>query len=163
MSVPTANVFIASDPLGSGLVSGLARPGGNLTGFSLFLGDDFSSKWLELLKEAVPNVSRVAVLWNPVDYMASHYVVVLQGASKKLGVVLQPQAISDPDQFEGAFATLVAGSAQALVVIIDPLTVRYRERIAELATKNRTGHVWIPRVCRCGRPHRIWRKRSRSL
>ena len=51
--------------------------------------------------------------------------------------MLQPQAISDPDQFEGAFATLVAGSAQTLVVIIDPLTVRYRERIAELATKNR--------------------------
>jgi len=51
--------------------------------------------------------------------------------------VLQPQAISDPDQFEGAFATIVAGSAQALVVVIDPLTVRYRERIAELATKNR--------------------------
>jgi putative ABC transport system substrate-binding protein len=51
--------------------------------------------------------------------------------------VLQPQAISDPDQFEGAFATIVAGSAQALVVLIDPLTVRYREIIAELATKNR--------------------------
>ena len=130
-------VFIASDPLGSGLVSSLARPGGNLTGFSLFLGDEFSSKWLELLKEAVPNVSRVAVLWNPVNPVTSHYVAVLRDASEKLGVVLQPQAISDPDQFEGAFATIVAGSAQALVVVIDPLTVRYRERIAELAAKNR--------------------------
>jgi len=163
-------VFIASDPLGSGLVSSLARPGGNLTGFSLFLGDEFSSKWLELLKEAVPNVSRVAVLWNPVNPVTSHYVAVLRGASEKLGVELQPQAISDPDQFEGVFATIVAGSAQALVVVIDPLTVRYRERIAE-SRKNRracreestTGHVWIPRVCRCGRAHRIRRKRSRSL
>ena len=54
-------VFIASDPLGSGLVRSLARPGGNLTGFSLFLGDEFSSKWLELLKEAVPNASRRTV------------------------------------------------------------------------------------------------------
>jgi putative ABC transport system substrate-binding protein len=130
-------VFIAGDPLGSGLVSGLARPGGNLTGFSLSLGDEFSSKWLELLKEAVPNVSRVAVLLNPVNPVTSHYVAVLKGASEKLGVVLQPQAISDPDQFEGAFATIVAGSAQALVVVIDPLTVRYREIIAELATKYR--------------------------
>ena len=51
-------VFIASDPLGSGLVSSLARPAGNLTGFSLFLGDEFSSKWLELLKEMVPSASR---------------------------------------------------------------------------------------------------------
>jgi len=90
-----------------------------------------------LLKEAVPNVSRVAVFWNPVNDVTSHYVAVLRGASEKLGVVLQPQAISDPDQFVGAFATIVAGGAQALVVVIDPLTVRYRERIAELATKNR--------------------------
>src|SRR5262250_2632584 len=57
-------VFIASDPLGSGLVPSLARPGGNLTGFSLFLGEDFSSKWLELLLEAIPKISRVAVLLN---------------------------------------------------------------------------------------------------
>jgi putative ABC transport system substrate-binding protein len=130
-------VFVASDPLGSGLVSSLARPGGNLTGFSLSLGDEFSSKWLELLKQAVPNASRVAVLFNPVNPVTAHYVAVLRSASEKLGVVLQPQAISDPDQFEGAFATIVAGSAQALVVVIDPLTTTYRARIAELAAKNR--------------------------
>src|SRR5262249_32693764 len=94
-------VFIASDPLGLGLVPSLARPGGNLTGFSLFLGDEFSSKWLELLKEAVPNVSRVAVLWNPVNPASSHYVTVLRDAAEKIGVMLQPQAVSDPDQFNG--------------------------------------------------------------
>src|SRR5215467_7626516 len=89
-------VFIASDPLGSGLVPSLARPGGNLTGFSLFLGDDFSSKWLELLKEAVPNVSRVAVLWNPMNPASSHYVTVLRDAAEKLGVMLHPQDITAP-------------------------------------------------------------------
>jgi putative ABC transport system substrate-binding protein len=127
-------VFIASDPLGSGLVRSLARPGGNLTGFSLFLGDEFSSKWLELLKEAVPNASRVAILWNPVNPVSSHYVTVLRDAGEKLGVMLQPQAVSDPDQFDGAF---VAERAQALIVVVDPLTVRYRERLVELAVKNR--------------------------
>ena len=130
-------VFIASDPLGSGLVRSLARPGGNLTGFSLFLGDEFSSKWLELLKEAVPNASRVAILWNPVNPASSHYVTVLRDAGEKLGVMLQPQAVSDPDQFDGAFATIVAERAQALIVVVDPLTVRYRERLVELAVKNR--------------------------
>ena len=130
-------VFIASDPLGVGLVPSLARPGGNLTGFSLFLGDEFSSKWLELLKEAVPNVSRVALLWNPVNPVSSHYVTVLRGAAEKLGVMLQPQAVSDPDQFDGAFATMAVARAQALVVVVDPLTVRYRGRIVELAIKNR--------------------------
>jgi len=130
-------VFIASDPLGSGLVPSLARPGGNLTGFSLFLDDQFISKWLELLKETVPNASRVAILWNPVNPVSSHYVTVLRDASEKLGIVLQPHGITDPDQFKGAFATMVADRAQALVVVVDPLAARYRGLIAELATKNR--------------------------
>ena len=130
-------VLIASDPLGSGLVSSLARPAGNLTGFSLALGDEFSSKWLELLKEAVPSISRVAVLWNPVNPASSHYVTVLRDAAEKLGVRVQPQAVSDPDQFNGAFATIVAERAQALIVVVDPVTARYRERVVELAMKSR--------------------------
>jgi ABC-type uncharacterized transport system substrate-binding protein len=130
-------VFIASDPLGSGLVSSLARPGGNLTGFSLFLGDEFSSKWLELLREMVPNVARVALLWNPTNPASSHYVTVLRAAAEKLGVLLHLQAVSDPDQFDGAFATIVAAGAQALVVVVDPLTVRFRGRIVELAMQHR--------------------------
>ena len=129
-------VFIASDPLGTGLVASLARPGANLTGFSLFLGDEFSSKWLELLKEAVPHVSGVALLWNPTNPASSHYVTVLRGAADKLGIVLQLQPVNDPDQFEHAFTTIVAARAQALVVVVDPLTVRYRGRIVELATTN---------------------------
>jgi putative ABC transport system substrate-binding protein len=129
-------VFIASDPLGTGLVASLARPGANLTGFSLFLGDEFSSKWLELLKEAVPHVSDVALLWNPTNPASSHYVTVLRGAADKLGIVLQLQPVNDPDQFEHAFTTIVAARAQALVVVVDPLTVRYRGRIVELATTN---------------------------
>jgi putative ABC transport system substrate-binding protein len=130
-------VFIASDPLGSGLIQSLARPGGNLTGFSLFLGDEFSSKWLELLTQAVPAASRVAVIWNPVNPASSHYVNVLRSAADKLGVMLQLERISDPDQFDGAFASMVAARAQALIVVVDPLTVRYRDRIVELAMGNR--------------------------
>jgi putative tryptophan/tyrosine transport system substrate-binding protein len=130
-------VFIAGDPLDSGLVSSLARPGGNLTGLSLFLGDEFSSKWLELLKEAVPNAARVGVLWNPVNPASSHYLSVLREAAQKLGVMLQPMAVTDPTQLDSAFATLSSGRAQALVVVVDPLTFRYRERVVELAISNR--------------------------
>jgi putative tryptophan/tyrosine transport system substrate-binding protein len=133
----TPIVFIASDPLGSGLVPSLARPGGNLTGVSLFLGDEFSSKWLELLKEAIPAASLVAVIWNPVNPASSHYIAVLQTAAEKLKVKLHLQAVSAPDQFDGAFASMVAARAQALIVVVDPLTVRYRDRIVELATSNR--------------------------
>ena len=130
-------VFIASDPLGSGLVASLARPAGNLTGFSVFLGDEFSSKWLEFLREAVPTISRVAVLWNPTNPASSHYMTVLRRAAEKLGIKLQPQLVNDPNQFASAFAAMVAAQAQALVVVVDPLTLRYRERIIELTIKNR--------------------------
>ena len=130
-------VFIASDPLGAGLVPSLARPGANLTGFSLFLGDEFSSKWLELLKEAVPSAARVAVVWNPVNPASSHYVAVLQAAARKLGIMLHIEAMSDPNQFEGAFAAMVAAGAQGLIIVVDPLTVRYRDRIVDLAMRNR--------------------------
>jgi putative ABC transport system substrate-binding protein len=109
-------VFIASDPLGSGLVPSLARPGGNLTGLSLFLGDEFSSKWLELLREAVPGASRVGVLWNPVNPASKHYLTVLRDAAQKLRVTLQPHAVSDPDQLDRVFTTLVAERADAVVV-----------------------------------------------
>jgi putative tryptophan/tyrosine transport system substrate-binding protein len=135
-------VFIAGDPLETGLVPSLARPGGNLTGLSLFLSAEFSSKWLELLKEAVPNAMRVGVLWNPVNPASSHYLSVLRAAAQKLGVMLEPIAVTDPTQFDSAFATLGTGSADALVVVVDPLTFRYRERVIELALNARLPAIY---------------------
>src|SRR5262245_39970277 len=82
----TPIVFIASDPLGAGLVTSLARPGGNVTGFSLFLDVEFSSKWLELLKEVMPKISRVAVLLNRTSPATAGYLRVLQSAAQKLGI-----------------------------------------------------------------------------
>jgi putative ABC transport system substrate-binding protein len=130
-------VFIASDPLETGLVASLAHPGGNLTGLSLSLGDEFSSKWLELLREAVSTVTHVAVLWNPVNPANAHYVNVLSQAAEKLGIVLQPQAVSAPDQLDRAFTTMAAEHAQALIVVVDPLTTQHRGWVVELALKHR--------------------------
>ena len=135
-------VFIASDPLGAGLVAGLARPGGNVTGFSLFLGEEFSSKWLELLRDVIPKVSRVAVLLNRANPASVGYLRVLQGAAQNLGMGLHIHDVRDPGQFEGAFAAMVAERTQALVVVVDPLTVRYRARIVELAAKARLPAVY---------------------
>jgi len=130
-------VFIGGDPVGSGLIPSLARPGGNLTGLSISLGEEFSGKWLELLKEAVPTISRVAVLWNPGNPANLAYFTVLRGAAQKLAVKLQSMEIRDPGGFENAFASMNAERAQAVVVVVDPLTVTYRWRITELAAKNR--------------------------
>ena len=133
----TPIVFIAGDPLGSGLVPSLARPGGNLTGLSISLGEDFSAKWLELLKDAVPKVSRVAVLWNPANPSNPAYLAVLRRAAQTLDVKLQSLEVRDPAGFEAAFAGMVAERAHGLIVVVDPLTVRYRDRIVELAAKHR--------------------------
>src|SRR5499433_4006602 len=133
----TPIVFVGGDPVGSGLIPSLARPGGNLTGLSISLGEEFSAKWLELLKEAVPKISRVAILWNPTNPANVAYFTVLSGAAKKLGVQLQSEEVRDPGGFESAFASMRAERSQALVVVVDPLTVTYRERIVELAAKNR--------------------------
>jgi len=135
-------VFIASDPLGSGLVRSLARPGGNLTGFSLFLGEDFSSKWLELLREVMPKSSRISILLNRTNPASAGYLTVLQGAAQKLGIKLQLQDVRDSGQFDGAFATMVAERTQGIVVVVDPLTVRHRGRIVELAAKHRLPAVY---------------------
>src|SRR5262249_10278981 len=133
----TPIVFIASDPLGSGLVPSIARPGGTLTGLSISPDEDFSGKWLELLKEAVPKIARVVILLNPANPANAAYLTVLRGAAQRLGVKLQSAEVRDPSEFDGAFASMSADRAQALVVVVAPLTVRYRARISELAAKNR--------------------------
>ena len=130
-------VFIASDPLGSGVVSGLARPGGNMTGVSLALGLEFTGKWLELLREVIPRLSDVAVLWNPDNPANTGYLNALQTAAQQLRVKLKPVGVREPGQIEGAFAAMAAARAQALVVLPDPLTVRYRDTIVARAAKAR--------------------------
>jgi len=142
LTTSTPIVFIASDPLGVGLVASLARPGGNVTGLSLFLGENFSSKWLELLKEVIPRVSRVTVLLNRASPASIGYLKVLQGAAQNLAIRLQIQDVRDPGQFEGAFSAMTAERTQALIVVVDPLTVRYRARIVELAAKARLPTVY---------------------
>lgn len=133
----TPVVFIAGEPLGSGLVASLAQPGGNLTGIALALGEAFAGKWLELLQEAMPHASPVALLWNPANPANAGYLQTIQDAAQRLGVMLHPQGVQDPSQFVSAFAAMAAARAQALIVFPDPLTVRYRGQIVELAATHR--------------------------
>src|SRR5438445_606414 len=84
-----------------------------------FLGEDFSSKWLELLREVIPKISRVAVLLNRANPASVGYLTVLRGAAQKLGIKLQLRDVRDPDQLDGVFAAMVAERAQGLVVVVD--------------------------------------------
>src|SRR5258708_5425318 len=130
-------VMIASDPVALGLVASLARPGGNVTGLSYF-NEAIVAKRLELLKEFVPGLVRVAVLRNPL-VAATHatFWQETEVAARQLGVVLQPLDVRGPEDFEAAFAAATRGNAQALIAFDDTLTFTYRPQIAALAASSR--------------------------
>ena len=126
----------AADPVGSGLVAGIARPDGNVTGLSL-LAPEIVARQLQLLKEAVPKASRVAVLSNP----ASSYIALLfketEAAARSLGVRVQLLGVRGADAFDSAFSAITKERPGALFVLFDPLFFAHQTRIAEFANKNR--------------------------
>src|SRR6266545_650198 len=122
------------DPVGSGLVASLARPAGNITGLSV-LQPETVGKQLEFLKEVLPTVSRVAVLWNP----ANHALLVRAAdvAAQALGVQLHRVEAGGPDAFDRAFAAMTSAHAGALLVLGDNMFFQHRSRLAELAATSR--------------------------
>ena len=138
-AVKTIPVVFTSggDPVSAGLVASLDRPGGNLTGVSS-LTSELNEKRLELLKQAVPGVSRVAVLVNPTRSTAAGAVLKgLEGAARTLKVKLQVLEARDPQAIDGAFAAMKRERADALLVANDPMFFGQRERIVGLAAKSR--------------------------
>jgi putative ABC transport system substrate-binding protein len=124
----------AGDPLGSGLVASLARPGGNVTGLSLMV-PDLGGKRLELLKEVVPRLSRVAVLWNAANPYAAAVFKETQAGGRTLGIEVQSLEARAPEDFERAFETVRRLLPDALITVEDPLTASYTTRIAEFTTR----------------------------
>ena len=105
--ITTPVVFAAvTDPIGYGIINSLARPGGNLTGTALAVGEGFSGKWVELLKETVPKVARVAVLRNPTHPVAEVFLKETQAAGRALGVRLDFFEARDPSQLDSALSTM---------------------------------------------------------
>src|SRR6516164_8006563 len=122
----------AGDPLGSGLVASLARPGGNVTGMSLMV-PDLGGKRLELLKGLLPRLARVAVLWNAANPYPAHVFKEVQAAGRTLGIEVQSLEVRDSDDFESAFEIVRRQHPDALMTVEDPLTFNYRKRIADFA------------------------------
>jgi putative ABC transport system substrate-binding protein len=124
------------DPVQMGFVTSLARPGGNITGVTT-LSADLSIKQLQILKEAVPRTSRVALLWNPDNPWHPATVKALQDRSGSLGLQLQVLKVSGPDAFGGAFQAMTMERTQAVLVLADPMTFFHRRRLADLAIQHR--------------------------
>jgi putative ABC transport system substrate-binding protein len=122
----------AGDPLGSGLVASLARPGGNVTGMSLMV-PDVAGKRLELLKELLPQLASVAVLWNGANPYSTVVFKETQAAGRNLGTEVQSLEVRGPGDFDGAFAAARQQHPAALITVEDPLTITYRKRIADFA------------------------------
>jgi putative ABC transport system substrate-binding protein len=120
----------------TGLVESLARPGGNLTGLAI-LTDELELKNLQLLKEIVPGVTRVAVLWNPDNPVWTHALKRLQEAAPALGVKLQPLAVRDSRELEFAFAAAIREKAGALVVFREGIFNPLRHEIVNFASAHR--------------------------
>jgi putative ABC transport system substrate-binding protein len=139
-SIPIVFVGV-SDPLDMGLVASLARPGGNMTGISRVFGEGLIGKALQVLKDIVPDASRIAILWNASGEVEPR-LKEAQAAVRMLGMTPLPIDVRGPSDFDAAFARMRKQRADAVMVVTDPLTLRHRETIVNLAAANRIPAVY---------------------
>ena len=131
-----------ADPVGSGLADSLARPGGNLTGLSLGYGEGFSGKWLEMLREIVPELSTVAVIWNPNNPANRELRRKIEFVAPTSRVRLRFIDLHKPDALDAAFQQ-ARQAAQAVLVLPDPFTVNNRHRVVTLAALHRLPAMYV--------------------
>jgi putative ABC transport system substrate-binding protein len=140
-TIPIVMISVG-DPVGLGLVASLARPGGNATGLSYSVGLEIFSKQLELLKETVPKVRRVAVLSNPAHPAHPLQIREVNAAARSLGLQLQLLEAGGPNEFDGAFAAMAKERVKALLVVADAMLILHRTRLADLAARSRLPAVY---------------------
>ncbi len=129
------------DPVATGLVANLARPGGNVTGLSA-VSSDLSTKQLELVREIVPRIRRVAVLFDPANPVNIPAWKEMEGVAPGLGLQLLPLEVRGPEEYEPAFGAAARGRADALLVRRDPINQNYQTRIVSLAAQSK-----LPAMC----------------
>ena len=139
-SIPVVFVGV-SDPINMGLVTSLARPGGNMTGISRGFGDGLIGKGLQLLKSIVPEASRTAILWNAAGEVAPR-LREAEEAVRTLGMTALPIDVRESVDFDQAFYRMRMQKANAMMVVADPLTLRHRVTIVNLAAANRIPAVY---------------------
>jgi putative ABC transport system substrate-binding protein len=131
--IPVVLLGVA-DPVGVGLVASLARPGGNITGLSLS-GVDIAGKRAELLREIVPGLARVGIVWNPANAGAALAAREVGVAARALGLQSELLEVRRPDDFKTAFDVAAKGRVGGMIVLEDPLTVTHRRKITGLASE----------------------------
>ena len=142
-TIPIIFLYVG-DPVGTGIVPSLARPGGNATGISL-LATELSAKRLEILLEIAPNTSRVAMLWNDTNPSMVLRAREVQDAAAKLVVTIQSFGMHDLIDFDPAFVMIESGRIDALLTLVDPFTLQHRKQIVELAAQRRLPAIYETR------------------
>ncbi len=135
-TIPIVMVSVG-DPVGIGLIASLARPGGNVTGLSYSVDQKIFGKGLELLKETVPKIRHVAILWNPANPAHPLAIREVNVAARSLGLQLQLLEARGPNEFDGAFAAMAKERVGALLVVADSMFILHRTRLADLAARSR--------------------------
>ena len=130
-ALPIPVVFIMADPVGSGVVVSLAHPGGTMTGQSLAIEEQFAGKWLELLREAAPQLSRIAYLWNPANHSSASSWKTMQRLAPALGLTLQSVELRDRKDIDDGFAAIIRDHAEGVIVDSDPVNGSNQTRIVE--------------------------------
>jgi len=139
-NIPVVMVLVA-DPVAFKFVDSLSRPGGNVTGFA-FLLPELSGKRLEILKDAVAGLSRVAVIWNTENPYKAFDLREVEAVAARLNVAVQPLPVRGPADFDAAFESAAKNRAGGLITLEDPFTIRHRARIVALALKHRLPAVY---------------------
>jgi putative tryptophan/tyrosine transport system substrate-binding protein len=134
-------VTLSGDPVGTGLAASLSHPGGNITGVSE-VAAELSAKRLALLKEAVPSVRTVAVLWNADDFGMTLRYQAAQVEAKRTGMVIVPLGVRAPDDFETAFDEMIKKPPDAILMVTDVLTVLNRKRVIDFAAEHRLPAIY---------------------
>jgi len=154
---------VVGDPVASGLVDNLARPGGNVTGFSI-IAPELGTKRLELLKEIVSNLSTIAVLSNPKNPQSKIEMKDDADGSSGNGLELHSAEISTEDGLEDAFLAMNKATAQALILLTDSIFFSQRKRAVDLAGKYKLpSRVFLSSICRRGRSNELWPERHRPF
>jgi len=142
---------VAGDPVSAGLVGSLTRPGGNVTGFAV-MGSEMTAKRLELLREVVPGMTRVAALWNSANASSGSEFRETEVAARTLGLQLQSVEVTQAHRLDAAFATMIKERAGAVIVLSDSMLFGQRIRIADLAAQNRLPAIaWTREFAENGR------------
>lgn len=132
------------DPVGTGTVASLAHPGGNVTGVSM-LATELSAKRLEILREVVPNMSPIAMLWNDTNPSMVLRARETERAATSLGVALQSYGTHDLVTLQPAFGGIISGQAAAVVILVDPFTLANRQRIVDFAAERHLPAIYEAR------------------